>query len=113
MRKAFYNRLRHPVLVLQYALTTKAMPWTVRFRAGTIFVDFRSDRTHYSIFFHTTLHLKNFIFGVSGFLIGNTRFLKGEHIPGNSCSTVDNPHGQCAPGSFPQAHTQIQNRVQL
>ena len=31
MWEPFYNGLRNPVLVLQYALTTKTMPWAVRF----------------------------------------------------------------------------------
>ena len=59
MWKAFYNRFRKPVFVFQYAFATKTVPWAFRFWTGTIGVDFSSDRTRYSSFFHGALPVKH------------------------------------------------------
>jgi hypothetical protein len=52
MGKPLYNGFRYPVLVCEHTFTTKAVPWTIRFRTGTIGVDFGFIRTVYSLIFH-------------------------------------------------------------
>jgi hypothetical protein len=71
--------------MLQYALTTKTMPWAIRFWTRAIFIYFCPDRAFYTVIFHFHSSSKIFMRTATIYFeemkLEKGIFLRGKMIP--------------------------------